>query len=265
MPLSALAIVAIRNEAVHLRRLLDQLVSDGLEVAVIDNGSTDGSREIAAQFLGDGVVELTDQPWTGAFSLSDQLRIKAAVIQASRHDWIVHVDADEWLQSPTPGQRLIDGLAEADAAGANCVNFEEFDFVPMPGEDFESGDYIAGMRNYYFFQPHYPRLMRAWKRDAELNNLENGGHMLHGADVRKFDTDFILRHYLALSETHAAQKYVGRCFSEEDRQRGWHGNRIGLTPQQMSIRPSAAIKTLPSPASRVFDRSLPQKLHFWDW
>lgn len=265
MSINALAVIAVRNEASHLTRQLQQLAADGLEIAVLDNGSTDGSRDIAQQALGGAVTQLVDLPWTGAFSLSDQLRAKATLIEASKHDWILHVDADEWLQSRTPGQRLLKGLAEAEAAGANCVNFDEFVFVPLPGEDFTGTNYTQQMRHYYFFQPKYPRLMRAWKRTDNLSSLSTGGHELKGSKVRKFKTDFILRHYIALSEAHAAQKYVGRSFADEDRQRGWHGNRLGLTQAQLCIRSMDPIRQLPEPGSRDFDRSNPQKLHFWDW
>jgi hypothetical protein len=34
-------------------------------------------------------------------------------------------------------------------------------FVPLPGEDFYGHDYASRMSTYYFFQPHYPRLIRA--------------------------------------------------------------------------------------------------------
>lgn len=262
---SALAIVAARNEAIHIDRLLSDLTADGLEVIVLDNGSTDGTREIAETYLSSGVIQIIDVPWNGAFSLSDQLRAKTAVVHASSHDWIVHVDADEWLQSPEQGQTLSDGLAAADAAGANCINFNEFVFVPMPGEDFFANDYTQRMQRYYFFQPGYPRLMRAWKRSAELSNLKTGGHRLSGPEVRLFDTDFILRHYIVLSQEHAVRKYVGRTFSEEDIARGWHGNRVNLEERQMSVFEDPALKTLEDAASKRFDLTYPVKKHFWDW
>jgi glycosyltransferase involved in cell wall biosynthesis len=50
----ALAVVCVRNEAIHIRRCLEHLIGSGLEVYLIDNQSTDGTREIASEFLAGG-------------------------------------------------------------------------------------------------------------------------------------------------------------------------------------------------------------------
>lgn len=48
---SVCAIVAVRNEAVYLNTLLTYLCKQGVEVIIIDNGSTDGSIEIAETYI----------------------------------------------------------------------------------------------------------------------------------------------------------------------------------------------------------------------
>jgi glycosyltransferase involved in cell wall biosynthesis len=263
--LSVLAVLAVRNESIHLPGQLDRLLNDQLDIAIIDNGSDDGSREICEEFQSKGSIKICDQPWTGEFSLHDQLRLKADIIRSSNHDWVVHVDADEWLQTPKPGQSLLDGLEEADAGGANCVNFNEFVFVPMVGEDFYQTDYVQQMRRYYFFQPAYPRLMRAWKRSANVSNIDAGGHKLSGTNVQIHPVDFNLRHYIALSEEHVMKKYVGRKFSREDLESGWHFNRLGIRPDQLRLRNSNCIFQLNEPTDRAFEKSSPTSQHFWEW
>jgi hypothetical protein len=138
-----------------------RLIGSGLEVYLIDNESTDGTREIASEFRGRGLIDIEKLPWTMEFSLSDQLRGKQRVFAASNHDWIVHADADEWLCSPIEGQSLLEGLTAAEEGGYNCVNFHEIVFVPRRDEDFYAHDYASRMSTYYFFHPHYPRLIRA--------------------------------------------------------------------------------------------------------
>jgi glycosyltransferase involved in cell wall biosynthesis len=262
---SAVAILCTRNEAIHIRRCLESLVGEGLEVILIDNDSTDQTRSIAAEFFGRGLLSIERLPWRGAFCLSDQLARKATLVNHASHDWIVHVDADEWLSSPRTGQSLAEGIAAADAAGANCINFDEFVFAPIPGQNFGSDDYHKKMLGYYFFQPTYPRLLRAWKRSAGLNNERFGGHSLSGSDVRRFEHDFILRHYIVLGKEQAESKYVGRPFSVEDQAKGWHGNRVIITEDKLVLPRAASLTWLSEWGSKAFVKEPIKTRHFWEW
>jgi glycosyltransferase involved in cell wall biosynthesis len=265
MNIGALAILCVRNEILHIERALRQLIEDELEVCVIDNASSDGTREVVEAFVGRGVIMIVDLPWTGAFSLSDQLRAKSQVVENSLHDWILHVDADEWLQTPKSGQTLLQGIIEAESEGANCINFNEFVFIPLDGADFAALGYHEKMTDYYFFQPNYPRLMRGWRRSAALSNNNTGGHILQGSNINKYKIDFHLRHYICLSENQAKNKYVDRRFSEEDLNRGWHGNRINIDPCQLVPKRNEHVFKLLSPLSRDFNTSRPTHRHFWQW
>ena len=262
---SALAIICIRNEAIHIRRCLNDIIRSGLEVVLIDNDSTDESVEIAKTYVGSGLLRIDRLPYEGSFSMSEQLAAKQRIIETVTHDWIVNADADEWLCSPIAGQSLLEGIQEADEAGSTCINFHEFVFVPQAGENFYSEGYADRMTSYYFFQPTYPRLVRAWKRSEGLSNVASGGHTLAGANVRRFERDYILRHYIALSEAHARRKYVGRKFADHDLAKGWHRRRVGITAESLRLTHSTHLKQLPYPSSQEFDLSAPLAHHFWQW
>lgn len=80
------AVVIARNEAKNIARCLQSLAFCD-ERIVVDSGSTDRTREIAVG-LGARVVE---QAWLG-FGPQKRLGVEQAA-----HDWILNLDADEWV------------------------------------------------------------------------------------------------------------------------------------------------------------------------
>ncbi|MGJ8561441.1 MAG: glycosyltransferase [Litorimonas sp.] len=262
---SVCAIIAVRNERIHMNRVISQFVTQGIDVVIIDNGSTDGSRQIAESYLGKGVLALHDLPWSGEFSLSDQLRAKSLIIDQLTHDWIIHADADEWLLPDTPAHSLKEWICVANDSGFNCINFHELVFAAAPGENFNYEGYENDMLTYYFFNPSYPRLNRAWKRTLNANNIASAGHKLDAENLRYFPNNFILRHYIMLSEEQGRQKYVGRRFSNEDLSQKWHGNRTIIKERDLFVKPNSALKTLSHAMSFDVDLSTPIGTHFWQW
>lgn len=258
----AAAVVVVRNEQRHLDGLLRHLIGDGLDVVVIDHASTDGSGEIARRWQGRGVLWVTQRPFDGVFRLEELLRWKEEAYAELDHEWLIHVDADEWLQSPRDGERLIDLIQRADASGANAINFDEFTFVP----DIElpvGADPREVFTTYYHFAPFSPRLMRIWRRCSGLSGISGGGHVLSGSDINLFGEAGILRHYPVLSGDGTNVKYLDRVFSDEELRRSWHSNRIGLSADDFVIRDNASLRRLPRWSSRNFDRSAPVKFHYW--
>src|SRR5207253_6783770 len=123
-----------------------------------------------------------------------------------------HVDADEWLCAPWAGFSLVQAIERVNAEGFNCINFNEMVFVPWPEQDFAGTDYIRCMKTYYFFQTRHPRRMIAWRRDLAAETVRGAGHVIAAEDLRLYPTDFLLRHYIALSLSHACKKYFHRKF-----------------------------------------------------
>jgi glycosyltransferase involved in cell wall biosynthesis len=75
------------NEADRIGRCIESVRGVVDEVVLVDSGSTDGTRQIAAD-LGARVIE---HPWSG---YGPQKRLAQS---AAAHDWILNLDADEWL------------------------------------------------------------------------------------------------------------------------------------------------------------------------
>jgi hypothetical protein len=263
MTISCVAIVCVRNEMAHLSRVLDDFIEQGIQVAVIDHGSEDGSRELARDRLGRGVIAVRDLSWRGVYDQTEQLEEKRALIADVTHDWVIHADCDEWPHSPRSGESLLEGLTRQDRAGYDAVNFNEFVFLPC-GSQLVT-DCKRELTNYYYFAPRPLRLMRAWKRSAGLSNVESGGHVLHGASVALSPETFVLRHYIALSQAHVIEKYVGRTFARHDLDRGWHHNRVGLDASRLHFPEASLLCTLPRWDSVAFDTTRPHRSHYWDW
>ncbi len=260
-----LAVICVRNEEIHIRRCLDALVNDGIDVILIDNDSEDRTIDIARDYLGHGLLSIGRQPWHGAFDLSEQLAMKRAIIENADHDWVIHADADEWLR-PWPAETsLANAIRQVDAEGFNCIDFDEMVFVPKAEDDFAHDGYVREMTNYYFFRPSSPRLMRAWQRDLDADSHSSGGHLIRAANLRLCPRNFIMRHYIALSSAHAMKKYVGRRYAHADLAKGWHARRRRIAPSDLAFAQSSYIKQLPRWDSQDFDRTAPAPTHFWEW
>ena len=259
------AIMAVRNEAPHIERALRTFIRQGIDVVVIDHASIDSTVDICSQYIGGGLLRIEHLPWEGVYDQTAQLAAKASIVRELHHDWIIHADADEWLQSIVTGETLREGITRVSSLGYNVINFDEFVFLPPPDETGDLHDYEKKLLHYYFFAPFEKRLMRVWKRSDGLSNLGSGGHTLTGGELNVAPDNFILRHYIALSQEHALQKYLGRTFSAVDLAKGWHANRVNLTARQLKFPSLRKLKQLEHWHSVDFDRGDPKRNHYWEW
>lgn len=275
-PLQILAFIAVRDETHYLPRALAHLAREGIAVSVLDNGSLPAARVQLEALRDAGLLQsIIDLPYPGHFDLVAQLQRKAELIAACEADWVLHLDADEMPHSTIDGETLAQAIARADAAGANCINFHEFVFLPLEAAStvqasLEASTPACGtgffpFHHYYHFAPKARWRMVAWRRDAGLSNVASGGHLLAGDGICVWNEDLVLRHYVFLSQQHALEKYAERRFSPTEVAQGWHHNRIGLAPARMRFPPSARLHRLSRFDQRVLDVSRPERLHYWQW
>lgn len=257
-----IALMSVYNEALYLRRSLTHLRDQGVDVYLIDNGSTDRTREIAETFLGNGVIGIETLPRRGIFELERLLRREEEVARELDADWYIHHDADEIRQAPNPFRTLREGIEAADRAGYNAVNFDEFVFVPTDDtENYEHDGYVEEMQYYYFFEPGPGRRINAWKNPGERVDLHSaGGHQVAFPGRKVYPENFIMRHYMALSRAHLIKKYCGRVVSEAERRgKGWNNARASLHPDQLQFPARDRLKQV-SP-DNTWERDDPWKKH----
>lgn len=258
------AILCIRNEEAYLANCLRHLVRNGVRFGIIDNGSTDASAEIyRSREFADHLVATLELPFEGHFSLAEQLRQKMALIDIIDTDWVIHLDADEVMHSDRPAETLSEALTRLGADGWNVVNFDEFVFLPVKHDYVPDVQGEQRMDLYYFFEPHTPRLMRAWRKACGFSPVENGGHALEGANVRMAPNHLALRHYIFRNQEHAMSKYSARTFAPSDLARGWHINRINQPPASFLFPSPTNLKRLAFPTDHNLDRSDPWPVHYW--
>ncbi len=262
--LSVCAVIGVRNEYAYLHILLPILAAQKIDVVILDNASSDDSKKLYQEFKNAPIIRVESLPHNGCFSLTEQLQRKHEIVSHLTHDWIVHHDADEILQH-RDGGTLRQAIEEADALGFNALNFEEFVFLPKPEKELVGEDYYKDILRYYFFAPRENRLNRAWKRSANLSNM-CAGHNLSGEALNIYPCTHMLRHYLVLGNSHARMKYLNRGFDNAELKKGWHGNRINFTYENLTIpEDHEFLRCLTAYDSVDFDRSRPTSKHYWEW
>jgi glycosyltransferase involved in cell wall biosynthesis len=261
--MSVLAVMATRNEAGYIDQSLRWFIDDGIEVILIDNGSIDGTREIAERYLGEGLLRIEDEPWTGVYALERILRRKDEIVASVQHDWILHVDADEWLRCRVDAT-LPEFLERIVSPRSLVVDFIEYVFLPPVGIDMHGEDVRSMATTYYCFMPSTHRLMRAWRRGTMGSLADGAGHRFAGAreDVIHPESQ-VLRHYIGLSWSHAILKRAGRVYPEHELDRGWHGNRLSMRAARV-VREHPALRIASPWCTRDLDPTMPTRHHFWE-
>ena len=241
----ALAILAAYNEKRLISACIDNLIRQGLDVYLIDNESTDGTREIASRYSGRGLVGTETLRRNGLYCWEGILRRKAEIAASSGYDWIMHVDADEIRLPPSGYRSIYETLTDVDAQGFNAINFMEFSFVPtLESPDHDHPEFQKTMRWYYPFLPSPMHRLTLWKwqTDSVHDLVASGGHQITFPGIRPWPVSFPMRHYLFLSVRHAKEKWVDRRYSPTELNRGWHRSRAALTASDIKLQSCSGLR-----------------------
>ena len=261
------AVLAMRNERPYLGNCLSHLIENGIEFAVVDNGSGDGSAELLHDpKYAPHLAGYRHVPFAGTYAWEQILLAQQQLMSTIDADWVLLVAPDEILQSNFQAETLSDAIARFDAQGYDVINFDEFVFLPVENDYIPDHFATQPIRHYYFFQPSDPpRQMRAWRKQLKLSNLQRGGHALSGAHFRLAPETLAIRHYIFRNQEHAFEKYSGRVYDPAEVAKGWHWHGVGHPPAGFAFPPPDRLETLASPADRNLSRSRPRKKPYWLW
>ena len=264
--LRIVAVLAIRNEQAYLANCLKQLIRDDIKFAIVDNGSTDATAAILHEDrFAPWLAEYRYLPFEGVLDRERLLIEQHELTRTLDADWIVHLDADEIIHPYGQGESLRAGLSRLDAEGWDVINCDEFVFLPVDHHYEPDCEGMPLLHYYYFFEPEPLRLMRVWRKAADLSNVQSGGHKLGGSQFRLAPKSFVLRHYIFQDQHHAYTKYASRLFAEAALARGWHGNRYNQPVARFAFPAPASLHCLQFPEARDFRKDDPRTKHYWQW
>ena len=257
------AILASYNEQRFIRACLEHYLQQGIEVYLLDNDSTDGTLDIAREYLGRNLIGIERIPRNGMYVWQDILKRKEEIADRLKADWLMHADPDEIRVAPDSRQTLAEAIADVDRQGYNAINFMEYTFIPVrESSEHDNDRFQDTMKWYYPFAQRHPHRLNAWKKQPRswrgpkalmreivrnkrlppsVNLHNSGGHIVSFPGIRPYPVDFKLKHYIVLSLDHAIQKYVKKVYApkEVESAHGWRATvqeHDFLLPSQSQMR-----------------------------
>ncbi len=225
-----LAIMHVYNEADILKKTIEYLLSQNVDIYLIDNWSDDGSYEIAKKYQQQNSehIYLEQFPINSKNDYYDwyhQLERTEQIAMELEYDWYIHYDVDEVRISPWKNRNLRETIYYIDKLGFNAVDNTVIDFKLTRGNTEN-----IFMRDTYFDFRHYKagfRQRKTWKHGKSIDLKSTGGHIARIEEPKIFPLKILNRHYPLRDLEQAKKKiFMDRKprFVKEKKELGWHGH-----------------------------------------
>jgi len=228
-----LAIMNAYNEADIISQSLSHLIEQGIDVYLIDNWSTDGTYEIAKQFLGKGLIFIERFPHGGrnhGYHWHPQLERVAEIAFEQQYDWYIHHDVDEIREAPYFNISMKEMLYHVDRCGYNCVDHTILNFNMLGSFFYPGMNLITCFENWNFGIQHgHFTQIKAWKSifPGKVNLASSGGHQVMFLDQKIFPVKFLTRHYpYRTIKQYVRKVYVDRKPETGEAAEGWNSHYI---------------------------------------
>jgi hypothetical protein len=224
------ALLSTYNERDIISEVIRHLATEQVGVYIIDDGSTDGTREWMTSEQHHCVVGVESLPVpAGGEKTFDWSRILARKQQLAMEldaDWFIHHDADEFRESPWRSLNLHQAITEVDRRGYNAIDFQLLNFRPTMEAYPTGADVREALPMYEPADEWDVAQIKCWKKQAgPVDLLSSGGHDVSFPGRRVFPIPFLLRHYPIRSGQHGRRKVLAErrpLYASGDRARGWH-------------------------------------------
>lgn len=224
-----LAIIPVYNEYDILPAVIQHLKSQGCDVHIIDNWSSDLPNNFEELYEVTSERWPNEKPtkydWTGILK-----RIEEVALERGQGRWVIFHDADEIRRPPTQfGEcTLKEALEFVGKERYNAVWFSVTTFSPtdnswVPGSNPES--------HFLYYRPgnHLDQStshVKTWYQGPSKVDLHtHGGHMVLFHNQEVCPLPFILKHYPIRSQEHGERKVLNERlprYKEEERSKEWH-------------------------------------------
>ena len=197
----------VYNEADIVGHVIQHTINQGLELVILDGGSTDGSQHICQKFLGKGVLEIQCAE-TDSLDLIFNLRRLEEMAQNYHPNWLAVIDSDEIHESPFRNVTLAKAIEHEASSGYNLIQSNNFDFWPTPADDGKETDPLRRIRHYVYADDFR---FRFWENNHGVDCWSSGGHYPSFPVTVKPKISphkFVIRHYRIRSTTQGRKKAI---------------------------------------------------------
>jgi hypothetical protein len=200
----------VRDEADILETHLRYHLNNGIDAILItDNGSVDGTRELAADFVGQGVVDVIDEPEQN-YAQSEWVT-RMAHLAATRFDadGVVHADADEFFVAPS---NSLKAAIEHNLRQSFAFRVERMDFVPFNRPEKRSPPEEMVYRKVESLTwkgtPLPPKLIHRSDPDIIVSQGNHNASSVHIKGALPICENILIYHYPIRSYRHFQQKAI---------------------------------------------------------
>jgi len=225
-----LAVMHFYNEVDILDRTIQYLLSQEVDIYLVDNWSNDGSYEIAQHYkeIYPEHIFLERFPTEGSNTYYDwyhQLERTEEIAAKMDYAWYMHYDVDEMRVAAWKDKTLRDAVYYVDRLGFNAIDNIVIDFKLTQNDNhniFMSDTYFDFRYSTTDFHHR-----KTWKKIDKLDLKKTGGHIAKFENPKIFPLKILNRHYPLRSIEQAYKKvFIDRKprFEKENKERRWHGH-----------------------------------------
>jgi len=159
MTLKIIGMLSVYNDSDIIKELIEYYISQGLNLVIVDNDSTDNTVEICNEFVGSGVNKIISFP-SKLWDLYNSQKIQYDLALLQNPDWVIKIDSDEFFESGKNNFSLKEVIVEVNNLGYNLIQFDWFNFFLTDNDNY-SGKSVKERLPYYSWASDF--LYRAWK------------------------------------------------------------------------------------------------------
>jgi glycosyltransferase involved in cell wall biosynthesis len=224
--------IPVYNESDIIEQVIRYLISQGIQLVIIDNGSNDGSYETCRKFVGAGVLQI-ERLWTERHEWRLMLRELYKLALEHNPDWTLLNGADEFIESPYRGLTLSEAIKIEASKGHILIQFDNFEFWPTEKDRNSRVRDVRKRITHYSW--HDDDQFRCWMVYPGIIVDEFGSHKPSfppEVEEKVSPNKFVLRHYKIRSYEHGLRKVFRERlprYSPSELQSGWHAHYNNFT------------------------------------